>query len=143
MKNAVKMESRMRTESGNLNLDEMEMGSNEVTEWLETLWNMSVIDIEGTLRKACHKLDKDSSVSKEHRVQRAKGLYELGMIFDAKGVEAEEGLKEIGNQLEQEMQFSKNKEEYLKKEQEQEKEQEKEKEQDLIDIDLEAKNDNQ
>lgn len=87
---------------------------------IETLWNLSVIDIEGTLRSACHKLDKDSSVSKEVRVQRARGLLEMGKIFDAKGVEAEEGLKEIGSQLMAEMEVSRNREEYLKEQEQNE-----------------------
>ena len=93
-------------------------GTQPMIGMIETLWNLSVIDIEGTLRSACHKLDKDCSVSKEQRVERAKALYEIGTIFDAKGVEAEEGLKAIGDQLKQEMEASKQREQYLQKEEE-------------------------
>merc|ERR1712157_368817 len=66
---------------------------------IETLWNYTVIDVEETLRSVCHKLDKDSSVSSEVREQRAKGLYELGKIFDAKGVDKSVGLAEFEKQM--------------------------------------------
>merc|ERR1712113_1297172 len=75
---------------------------------IETLWNYSVIDIESTLRSACHKLDKDSSVSAKVRETRARGLYEMGKIFDAKGVSAQEGLKVFQEQMKEGIEMSKN-----------------------------------
>jgi len=59
---------------------------------IETLWNISVIDVESTLRKVCRKLYKDSSVSAETRLARAKALEIMGKKFKEKGLSAEEGL---------------------------------------------------
>ncbi len=91
-------------------------GADAMMGMIETMWNLSVIDIEGTLRKACHKIDKDSSVSKEQRVLRAKALCELGRIFDAKGVEAKQGLKAIGEQLAEQAGIARNIQEHRMKE---------------------------
>jgi len=48
---------------------------------LEALWHMSVLDIEATLRQACHKLLHDKSVGKEVIAQRAAALVIVGQEF--------------------------------------------------------------
>lgn len=70
---------------------------------LETMWTMSIIDVEGTLRKACRKLLKDSAVSKETRALRARGLITIGEGFQKFGKTSEEGLKEFRTKLKEEM----------------------------------------
>ena len=49
--------------------------------FLETLWKFSVLDIEKTLRSACHKLVHDKSVEKEVISARAQALVIVGTIF--------------------------------------------------------------
>jgi hypothetical protein len=41
---------------------------------METLWNVTVLDVEAVLRVVCTKVLKDSSVSYEDRVKRAEGI---------------------------------------------------------------------
>lgn len=90
---------------------------------IETLWNYSVIDVEGTIRSACHKLDKDCSVSAKVRETRAKGLLEMGKIFMNRGVDAEEGLKAFEKQMKEGIEMSKNIEEHMKQQEQQEQQQ--------------------
>merc|ERR1719148_256925 len=89
---------------------------------IETLWNVSVLDIESTLRRACHKLDKDASVSAEVRVSRAKGLWQMGRIFEEKGVSAEEGLAAFEKQMMEGMEVAQNIEKHRKQQEEEEEE---------------------
>ena len=49
--------------------------------FVETAWNLTVYDIEETLRKACLKVVKDRSVSKIQRKARAEKMVKLGQIF--------------------------------------------------------------
>ncbi|KAI9342947.1 X-domain of DnaJ-containing-domain-containing protein [Obelidium mucronatum] len=62
---------------------------------VETMWNITVIDVESTLRKVCFKVLKDSSVSKEERVKRAEGLLIMGHIFQQHSVPFTKGLEEM------------------------------------------------
>ena len=48
---------------------------------IETMWNITVMDIEDTLRKSCKKILKDNAVSKDIRKKRAKCLKILGNIL--------------------------------------------------------------
>ena len=52
---------------------------------LESMWRVSLLDIEATLRHACNKLLSDMSSSKEARRNRARGLVALGRIFQSYG----------------------------------------------------------
>ena len=48
---------------------------------LETLWNVSALDIESTLRSVCDKVCHDKSVKKLVRKKRCEALSVLGKIF--------------------------------------------------------------
>ena len=70
---------------------------------LETLWNVSALDIESTLRSVCDKVCHDKSVKKLVRKKRCEALSVLGKIFQA--TEADEVHKnvDINQQLESAM----------------------------------------
>ena len=51
---------------------------------IEMMWNMTVIDITGTLKEVVMKVTKDASVSGEVQKKRAEAIKELGMIWEAK-----------------------------------------------------------
>ena len=70
---------------------------------LETLWNATVLDIEGTLRRVCYKVTRDQSVPAEQRTKRMKALKMLGIIFLKMGKEADEGIKQVAEQMQQQM----------------------------------------
>ncbi len=67
----------------------------QINTLLETLWNYTVVDVEGTIRSVCTKVLKDSSVPFEDRVKRGEGLLMIGQIFKEKGKSAEIGLSEL------------------------------------------------
>lgn len=48
---------------------------------LDAMWAANVLDIEATLRHVCRRVLEDTQVSKAVRRQRARGLRELGRIF--------------------------------------------------------------
>lgn len=52
---------------------------------LESMWRVSLLDIEATLRHACNKVLSDQSVSKEVRRARARALVIMGRVFCAYG----------------------------------------------------------
>ena len=52
---------------------------------LESMWRVSMLDIESTLRHACNKVLSDQSVDKDARKARAKGLVLMGRVFQAYG----------------------------------------------------------
>ena len=70
---------------------------------LETLWNVSALDIESTLRSVCDKVCHDKSVKKLVRKKRCEALSVLGKIFQT--TEADEVHKnvDINQQLESAM----------------------------------------
>ena len=70
---------------------------------LETLWNVSALDIESTLRAVCDKVCHDKSVKKLVRKKRCEALSVLGKIFQT--TEADEVHKnvDINQQLESAM----------------------------------------
>eukprot|EP00667_Euglena_gracilis_P005438 EG_transcript_5475 len=51
--------------------------------FLETVWNVTLIDIENTCQAACQKLLADLSLGLEAKRVRAQGLHRLGTIFGA------------------------------------------------------------
>merc|ERR1712178_258103 len=73
---------------------------------IDTLWNISVLDIEETLRAVCMKVFCDTSVSPEVRILRAQGLYIMGKIFQECGKSSKEGLDAIKKQLREGMQVA-------------------------------------
>ncbi|KAJ3027508.1 UNVERIFIED_CONTAM: hypothetical protein HDU68_003696 [Siphonaria sp. JEL0065] len=66
---------------------------------VETMWNITVLDVESTLRKVCFKVLKDSSVSKEERVKRAEGLLIMGQVFQQHSVPFTKGLEEMTSKM--------------------------------------------
>jgi hypothetical protein len=51
----------------------------------ESMWRVSLLDIESTLRHACNKVLSDLSVTKERRRTRARGLVVMGRVFQSYG----------------------------------------------------------
>ena len=70
---------------------------------LETLWNATVLDIEDTLRRVCYKVLRDQSVPRWHRMKRTKALKILGELFAERGQEANEGIKQVAEQMNAQM----------------------------------------
>jgi hypothetical protein len=79
------------------------LGGKQAELMLETLWNATVLDIEGTLRRVCYKVTRDQSVPAEQRTKRTKALKMLGVIFLEMGKEADEGIKQVAVQMQQQM----------------------------------------
>ena len=52
---------------------------------LESMWRVSLLDIEATLRHACNKVLSDQSTGKDVRRLRARGLVVLGRVFQSYG----------------------------------------------------------
>lgn len=55
--------------------------SEAMMSFLEVMWRISVVDIESTLRSACHKVLYDNGVDFKQRMQRARNLVVLGEAF--------------------------------------------------------------
>eukprot|EP00474_Spongospora_subterranea_P000612 CRZ01070.1 hypothetical protein [Spongospora subterranea] len=68
---------------------------------LETMWNITVYDVEGTLRNVCQKLFQDTSVSIEHRHQRAQGLLIIASTFLKMSQSTTAGLQELKTKMQQ------------------------------------------
>jgi len=61
--------------------------------FVETMWGLSVMDIESTVRQAAKKVLKDMAVDESVRRRRAEGLIEMGRVFrDASAACKEEEL---------------------------------------------------
>uniref|UniRef100_A0A7S3K2U7 J domain-containing protein n=1 Tax=Aureoumbra lagunensis TaxID=44058 RepID=A0A7S3K2U7_9STRA len=68
--------------------------------FLEVMWRITVVDVESTLRGACHKLLYDHSVDLDTRLRRAKGLIILGEVFSSrKNTHAETWQQSLAAQL--------------------------------------------
>jgi len=52
---------------------------------LESMWRVSLLDVESTLRHACNKVLADASSDGEVRMRRAKALVTMGRVFKAYG----------------------------------------------------------
>lgn len=63
---------------------------------LETLWHVSVLDIEATLRAAAHKLLHDKGVDEAEIERRAKALIVVGKAFQETECKAEPEAEEAG-----------------------------------------------
>ena len=50
---------------------------------LEVMWRLTVVDVETTLRAACHKVLNDHGAPRETRLARARGLAIVGRAFRA------------------------------------------------------------
>lgn len=70
---------------------------------IDTLWHISVIDIENTLRKSCKKIFKDSGVSNEVRAARSEALLIVAEAFRENSKTTESGLLAFKDQLKTEM----------------------------------------
>lgn len=55
---------------------------------LNTFWRLGKMDIEKTVRSVCETVLRDPTLSDTTRKQRAKGLEEIGMYFEAAAAEA-------------------------------------------------------
>ncbi|KAI8833960.1 X-domain of DnaJ-containing-domain-containing protein [Chytriomyces cf. hyalinus JEL632] len=66
---------------------------------VETMWNITVLDVESTLRKVCFKVLKDSSVSSEIRSQRAEGMRMMGQVFHTHSKPFADGLLEVTEKM--------------------------------------------
>jgi len=75
-----------------------------VSTLVEALWNISVLDLEYTLRRVCQKLFTDSSTSEEDRCKRAEALLMLGEIFSRHGAPTEAGISEFSERMRGEIQ---------------------------------------
>eukprot|EP00971_Amphidinium_carterae_P260896 5175823-Amphidinium_carterae.1 len=67
------------------------------------LWHATVIEIEQLLEIVCQKVTHDTSVEKDERKKRAKGLVLAGDVFMSFGVSIDEGIKELCEKMGQEM----------------------------------------
>ena len=71
---------------------------------IETFFNMSIIDIENTLRKVCRKVTKDASVSPDDRLKRARGMEIIGKIYQKYGAPPDKGLASLKSKIDQQVQ---------------------------------------
>ena len=76
-----------------------EMDPNTMENMMETLWNITVVDVESTLRQVCFKVLNDTSIAKPDRIKRAHALLMVGEIFTSFGNTQEDGLKELSKQF--------------------------------------------
>eukprot|EP00397_Hematodinium_sp_SG-2012_P013797 GEMP01014020.1.p1 GENE.GEMP01014020.1~~GEMP01014020.1.p1 ORF type:complete len:674 (+),score=172.26 GEMP01014020.1:62-2083(+) len=60
---------------------------------IDTMWNVSVIDVQSTLKKVCFRVLKDMSITDEERKGRVSALLLLGDIFTNTSKEASSSLK--------------------------------------------------
>ena len=52
-----------------------------MTSLMEVMWRICVVDVEATLRAACHKVLYDHAVDRDTRLGRARALERLGAAF--------------------------------------------------------------
>lgn len=71
--------------------DMMAMSGNMI----DVAWNITVLDIESTLRTAISKIFRDRSVDEKGKKQRAKALLKLSKIYEQYGEESDKGLEEM------------------------------------------------
>lgn len=71
---------------------------------IDVAWNITVLDIETTLRAAISKIFRDKSVDDKGRKQRAKGLLTLAKIFKNYGSDSDQGVKDIKEMVKSQMQ---------------------------------------
>ena len=71
---------------------EREPTENEVLPFVETVLNMTILDINQTLRNSCNKIFMDTSVTYQDRFNRAEKLILVSKKFKQFGVSKKEGL---------------------------------------------------
>ncbi|KAI8612476.1 X-domain of DnaJ-containing-domain-containing protein [Chytriomyces sp. MP71] len=76
---------------------------NSLPTLVETMWNITVLDVESTLRKVCFKVLKDSSVSSDERTKRAEGMLMMGQVFSKKAIPFSAGLTEVTQMMKQQV----------------------------------------
>ena len=59
-----------------------EMGQDQLPTYIETMWNVTVIDISSTLHEVVMKLCNDKSVEESVRKKRAEAIRDLGEIWE-------------------------------------------------------------
>ena len=80
--NAARSMVRMYKASKNVKEDEKKMPeSKDMAVFLEGAWNVSVVEVESTLRHICKKVLTDTSVSKAQLNLRAEAMQRVGLIF--------------------------------------------------------------
>ena len=62
---------------------------------IDVAWNITVLDIETTLRAAISKIFRDRAVDDKGKKMRAKGLLSLSKIYKAFGSNSEQGVDDI------------------------------------------------
>lgn len=68
--------------------------------FIMTMWNMTVVDIEATLKKSCHKIMADRDVFIKVRERRILGLDLIGKIYMENGATEEAGINDLKKQIE-------------------------------------------
>jgi len=63
------------------------------------MWHSTVIELEELLAKVVFKVTHDTSVKKEDRAKRAKGIYIIGEIFDNHSCELHKGLEDLATRM--------------------------------------------
>lgn len=71
---------------------------------IDVAWNMTVLDIESTLRAAIGRIFRDRSVDEKGRKMRAKGLLSLSKIYKAHGTDSDQGVNDIKEMIKGQMQ---------------------------------------
>lgn len=77
------LDAQLAAELQQLERAKEKRGARSMGDMLEALWDVSVLDVEKTLRHVCTKVLTDDSTPKEARVRRALGLQLLAEAFDA------------------------------------------------------------
>eukprot|EP00899_Mesostigma_viride_P016363 jgi/Mesvir1/24728/Mv21993-RA.1 len=66
---------------------------------METMWFVTVVDVEGTLRAVCNRVLKDLDVSDKERHGRAEGLLAIAECFRKCGKSLEDGMRELAEKI--------------------------------------------
>jgi curved DNA-binding protein CbpA len=79
----MKQGAAMKAFEGTQNMQQAQtMGEDQLPTYIETMWNVTVIDISSTLREVVMKCCSDKSVEKSVRLKRAKAIQDLGVIWE-------------------------------------------------------------
>lgn len=70
---------------------------------IDVMWNITIFDVERTLRAAIDKILRDKSVDQQCRRIRASGLLKLGRIFQKYGDSTGKGLAEMKGQISEQL----------------------------------------
>jgi len=81
-------------------MENLQMRTDKLTKehlrpFILTMWNVTVVDIETTLRKSCHRILADLSVTKDTRRNRINGLDIIGEIYMNNGASTNDGIDEL------------------------------------------------